>query len=298
MNGLIIREPWIGRILSGRKTWEMRTTPTACRGRVGLIRKGTGMVAGIADIVDSLPPLDAAGLAASRECHGIPPELDTDVLGAGWLYPWVLRNIRPLPRPVPAGQKPGQVIWVPLSPAVVVAIDEQYQAPPAPERMPVNSPPASGPRERPASRLQAAESAGTMAPPAPASMCGADGVVVTLTDGAIRNGNLSVRTALHLLPDGVIGGSSRGETASSLLTVVFKPGRNRRNRRARRQDDIAMPRRRCRFLRAVGRPSGGPGSAAPARGRNPERGARTMIAARRRRRIVERNTSAMPGELQ
>jgi hypothetical protein len=45
-----------------------------------------------------------------------------------------------------------------------------------------------------------------------------------LTDRAIRNGNLSVRAALHLLPDGVIGGSSRGETASSLLTIVFNPG--------------------------------------------------------------------------
>jgi len=38
MNGLIIREPWISHILSGAKTWEMRTTPTRYRGPIGLIR--------------------------------------------------------------------------------------------------------------------------------------------------------------------------------------------------------------------------------------------------------------------
>ena len=52
MKGLIIREPWIGMILAGRKTWEMRSRQTPYRGRIGLIRKGTGMVVGIAEIVD------------------------------------------------------------------------------------------------------------------------------------------------------------------------------------------------------------------------------------------------------
>jgi hypothetical protein len=46
MKALIIREPWIGHILAGRKTWEMRTSPTNIRGRIGLIRKGRAIVVG------------------------------------------------------------------------------------------------------------------------------------------------------------------------------------------------------------------------------------------------------------
>src|SRR5947209_18338036 len=50
VKALIIREPWIGHILSGAKTWEMRTSKTSLRGRIGLIRKGSGVVVGVADI--------------------------------------------------------------------------------------------------------------------------------------------------------------------------------------------------------------------------------------------------------
>jgi len=221
MNGLIIREPWITRILSGTKTWEMRTTLTAYRGRIGLIRKGTGMVIGTANIIDSLPRLDAGGLAASRDFHGIPVELDSDVLDAGWLFPWVLRNVQPLRHPVPAGQKSGQVVWVPLSPAAVAAIDEQCKATPASVSPKL---PASGPQGRQARRPKVTENALQIAPSAPASMRHVDDVIVTLTEGAIRQGNLSVRHARHLLPDAVIGGSSYREPASSLLMVVFNPG--------------------------------------------------------------------------
>ena len=122
MRGLIIREPWIGHILAGKKTWEMRTRPTSVRGRIGLIRKGSGMVIGVANLVESLAPLDARSLAASRDRHGIMPEHEEEALEGGWVYPWVLSDVRKLPRPVPAGQKPGQVIWVTLAPSTIAAI--------------------------------------------------------------------------------------------------------------------------------------------------------------------------------
>ena len=125
MNGLIIREPWISHILSGVKTGEMRTTPTRYRGPIGLIGKGTGMVVGVADLVDSLPLLDAAGLAATHDRHRIPADLNAEVIQAGWLYPWVIRHARRLTKPISARQKPGQVIWVPLSPAVIQAIEAE-----------------------------------------------------------------------------------------------------------------------------------------------------------------------------
>jgi hypothetical protein len=55
MQGLIIRAPWIDMILAGTKTWEMRTAPCPHLGRIGLIRKGTGLIVGVANVVASLP---------------------------------------------------------------------------------------------------------------------------------------------------------------------------------------------------------------------------------------------------
>lgn len=126
MHALIIREPWISFILAGTKTWEMRTKATKLRGPVGLIRKGTGLVVGVAEIVDCLSSLDAGSLAGSRAFHRIPAEMDVEVLKYGWVHPWVLCHARALPRSVPAGQKPGQVTWVPLSEATSAAVAGQY----------------------------------------------------------------------------------------------------------------------------------------------------------------------------
>jgi predicted nucleotidyltransferase len=125
MKALIIRDPWIGLILAGRKTWELRTSATKVRGRIGLIRKGTGLIMGVADLVDSLPPLSADALATSRDQHAVPPEMDSVALAAGWLHPWVLHNAQPLEGPVPAGQKSGQVIWVSLAPEIEAKIRAQ-----------------------------------------------------------------------------------------------------------------------------------------------------------------------------
>src|SRR5438876_7688725 len=52
VKALIIDEPWISMIVSGQKTWEMRSRNTQVRGRIGLIRKGSKTVIGLADLVD------------------------------------------------------------------------------------------------------------------------------------------------------------------------------------------------------------------------------------------------------
>lgn len=43
---LIVRQPWIDLILSGKKTWEMRGAKINVRGRIGLIEQGTGLIFG------------------------------------------------------------------------------------------------------------------------------------------------------------------------------------------------------------------------------------------------------------
>ena len=221
MQGLIIRAPWIDMILAGTKTWEMRTSPCPWTGCIGLIRKGTGLVVGVADVVASLSPLDAAGLAATRDRHGVAAEHEARVLESRWLHPWVLENVRPLPQPVPAGQKPGQVIWVTLSSHVTAAIDEQLvergrnmvSAPPASAVLHVREVGVSaGVRVRPSSAVPMTDQRNV------------DDVMIELTAGAIRNGNICLRSALRWLPDGALGGSNKSMIAISPLTIVFAPG--------------------------------------------------------------------------
>lgn len=219
MHGLIIREPWIGFILNGSKTWEMRTTAVARRGRIGLIRKGTGLVVGVADLLDCLPPLDRAALGATRDRHRIPAELDNQVLEAGWVHPWVLGNVRALPRPVVAGQKSGQVIWVPIPDESLAAIEAQLGQAALPAA-------SANTREPEPTPIPAAVTSPRRYPPIEGGRFdnGRDTAIVSLTAGAIRNSNITVRNALHLLRDTAIGGPNRRAAAARGLTIIFEPG--------------------------------------------------------------------------
>ncbi len=128
MKAIIVRSPWIDQILSGEKTWEMRSTRTTYRGLVGLIQKGAGLVVGAARLVDSLPPIDARTFEATRSHHRIPDDMCRQVFEAGWIYPWVLEACYRLKTPISAGQRPGQVIWVPLAVEVAEAVRSQAPA--------------------------------------------------------------------------------------------------------------------------------------------------------------------------
>jgi hypothetical protein len=63
--GLVIREPWITKILDDSKRWEIRSTRTKKNGRVALIASGTGTVVGVADLVGVVGPLTLADFVAN-----------------------------------------------------------------------------------------------------------------------------------------------------------------------------------------------------------------------------------------
>lgn len=72
--GLVIRDPWIGKILSGQKTWEMRSWPTRQRELCALIRKGSGKVVGLAELADCRPAIATLSeYAMAERYHQIPP---------------------------------------------------------------------------------------------------------------------------------------------------------------------------------------------------------------------------------
>lgn len=120
MKGLVVDEPWITLILKGQKTWEMRSSTIGIRGRIALIRKGTGHIVGVADLVDVIGPLDAIARRAHRDKHCIPKIQDE--YSARWNFAWVLENAAPLIAPVAYRHPPGAVIWVNLDDSVTARL--------------------------------------------------------------------------------------------------------------------------------------------------------------------------------
>jgi hypothetical protein len=101
-------------ILSGEKTWEMRSRATSVRGEIALIAKGTGKVVGVARLVDSYPPLTPEAMQSHFTKHRIPAEKVAES-GFKWFTPWVLVDLRPLETPIPYEHPSGAVTWVNLS---------------------------------------------------------------------------------------------------------------------------------------------------------------------------------------
>lgn len=113
--GLIIDEPWIGYIIMGHKTWEMRSTNTAIRGDIALIRKGSGTIVAVAKLDRSNGPFDRKEMLSFSEKHRIPSETINRGEVDKWRYAWELSNVRQLKRPVPYSHPQGAVIWVNLA---------------------------------------------------------------------------------------------------------------------------------------------------------------------------------------
>jgi len=105
---LVIADPWIDLILSGQKTWEMRSRRTNIRGKIGLIRKGSGLIVGECEIVDCLTDLSFKNLIENYEKHRI---IDTDLLDL-WPIAWVVKNAIKWSHPKPYKHPPGAVSWV------------------------------------------------------------------------------------------------------------------------------------------------------------------------------------------
>jgi len=123
--GLIIDQPWIGKILRGEKTWEMRSSRTSIRGPVALIEKGTGTVVGVASILDSLGPLSLQDISESKAKHRVGPEIYTQQ-DYKWTHAWVLGGVMPFKNPVRYRHKPGAVIWVELDASAREALQQAF----------------------------------------------------------------------------------------------------------------------------------------------------------------------------
>jgi hypothetical protein len=122
MKGLLVKLPWIDKILRGEKTWELRGSNTRIRGPIALIQSGTGTVVGVCELTSVEGPLSLVRLRRTTARHRVPVQHFKDGLPYPKTYAWSLRGARRLPRAVPYRHPSGAVIWVILSPGVAKAI--------------------------------------------------------------------------------------------------------------------------------------------------------------------------------
>lgn len=108
MKCLIIKQPYIDLILSGEKTWEMRSRPTNIRGRIGLIEQGTGLIVGEANIFDCIEINPNHQYSDYFKKHRID---DANIIGK-YPFAWVLANAKRYEKPIPYKHPQGAVVWV------------------------------------------------------------------------------------------------------------------------------------------------------------------------------------------
>ncbi len=116
--GLIIKSPYIDRILAGTKTWEMRSSSTSQRGPIALIKQGTGQIVGVANLVGVKGPLSEQDKLNTIDRHQISEERLQSGDTEKWNIAWILESAQQLDIPINYQHPNGAVIWVNLEPQV------------------------------------------------------------------------------------------------------------------------------------------------------------------------------------
>lgn len=124
LSGLVIRPEPIEKILRGEKDWEMRSRATQKRGRIALIRQGSGQVVGVAELARCEGPFTEQAMRDNQHRHRIPLERLNDDEIRKWRTAWVLENVVRLSKPVTYPHPSGAVTWVTLSAGVTAQINK------------------------------------------------------------------------------------------------------------------------------------------------------------------------------
>jgi hypothetical protein len=114
--GLIIKSPYIDRILAGTKTWEMRSKHTKQRGQIALIKQGSGQIVGLARLIDSKGPLSNQEKLETIDKHQISKERLQSGETEKWKFAWVFEDAVKLTVPIDYKHPNGAQQWVKLEP--------------------------------------------------------------------------------------------------------------------------------------------------------------------------------------
>ncbi len=214
---LVIDEPWITHILTGAKTWEMRSTETAHRGWFALIRKGSGTIVGLSCLESVGSPLDPDQLVATFEKHRIPEDMIRSGAVAKWNTPWKLADTIRFLKTVPYKHPYGAVTWVNLEAETSRAIASELQALGrlVRDRTTGGSLPTPAMPESAPPRDERRQSASTAM--AKSSLIGE----TVLTEGNLKNNHFYLRGFIDRFPGDLVGGSNKASAAPRTALVQW-----------------------------------------------------------------------------
>lgn len=206
MKGLVIRSPWIDKILAGEKIWEMRSKRTNIRGRIALIRAGSGRIFGTAELVDCLPALTNEQMRETTRFHAIPVSQLDQIIANGWTTPWVLRGTIVFPEPISYQHPSGAVTWVNLPDLHQICASESSSI-----------------------HVLTSSGIGTLSVPVaesrrPTAMPIQEFVDIRVCGNSIRNNRFDLDAAERLFPASVISGPDSIMLVAKTVRVRFDPG--------------------------------------------------------------------------
>jgi hypothetical protein len=224
--GLVIDGHWVSLILAGRKTWEMRSQVTNVRGKIGLIRKGTGQVSGVVDIVDCGAPMSMEEMLDNMERHQIPESLVRSGEVRSWCIPWILERAVAFPDPVPYDHPSGAVKWVKFEESVSDQIEQRLRngglLPSQKEHSRPLRPKLVPSPARPLSDLLDPLPEVSSKPARPSIEPSQGGVIfgrTAITEGNLKNNHIYLRSFFDRFPSDAVGGANKSSVATTLLKV-------------------------------------------------------------------------------
>lgn len=221
---LVVAEPWIDLILSGEKTWEMRSSSNRIRGWVGLIRKGSGHIVGAVKMTGCGVSLSKEELLGSIEQHRIPVQM----IGSGeigkWTVPWYMEGAVCFEKPVPYRHPSGAVTWVSLEDEVALEVSARLGRQPAVGASLIFAEPR---------RKNLPMATQTFAPPVSTGLMldaverfsGAERLIgaVRVNPSSLTDDHLSLRKIIKLLPETLIDGQGMNPPCFATLTAEGMP---------------------------------------------------------------------------
>jgi hypothetical protein len=115
LDALIILKPYLDKILSGKKTWEIRGSKCHKRGKIALIESGSGTIVGTATLVDCKGPLTASEWNKNiRKIQSEKIRSINEIRYGKRTHAWVLKDAKRFKKPIKYKHKAGVVIWHPV----------------------------------------------------------------------------------------------------------------------------------------------------------------------------------------
>lgn len=119
---LLVRIPYSSRLITGVKTWELRSRPTHIRGIVGVVESGTSCIWGFIDIL-GCREVTPSILRECEDKHTV-SRLDLEAFPYTQWFAWQVGSSWKLKEPIPIVRRKGQVIWITTDREYKLGVDD------------------------------------------------------------------------------------------------------------------------------------------------------------------------------